>query len=83
MSIGAMLGLGDVPVAGISRQYIKVDLLVDAKEEQELSTHMRNLHTWYMRKTQNKAAKDWFAADVRPEHHYKPYFTMVDISELF
>ena len=48
MSLGQYLGYKDTPVGQIVRQYVQGEPLVSNEELTRLSTHMRNLHEWYM-----------------------------------
>ena len=83
MSLGQYLGYEDTPVGQIVRQYVQGEPLVSNEELARLSTHMRNLHEWYMSQAEKKHHKDWFPVDVRKEHHFKPYSIQVQMTELF
>ena len=83
MSLGQLFGYEEVPMGEIARKYVKGQPLVSREEETQLSTHMRNLHEWYMMETSKKHSKEWFSADVREEHHFKAYLIHIQMNELF
>ena len=83
MTLGQLLGYEDQPMLEIARKYVQGETMVSHEELTRLSTHMRNLHNWYMVHTSKKNAKDWIAVDVRVEHHFKPYMIQVQMTELF
>ena len=83
MSLGELLGYEDAPLAPIARNYVKGQPLVSHDKYKLLSTHMRNLHDWYMMHAEKKLMKEWFSADVRAEHHFKAYSIQIQMNELF
>ena len=83
MTLGQLLGYEYQPMLEIARKYVQGESMVSNEELTRLSTHMRNLHNWYMVHTSKKDAKDWIAVDVRVEHHFKPYIIQVQMTELF
>ena len=83
MTLGQLLGYEDQPMLEIARKYVTGESMVSNEELTRLSTHMRNLHDWYMVHTSKKDAKEWIAVDVRVEHFFKPYSIQVQMTELF
>jgi hypothetical protein len=83
MSLGEYLGYEEEPMGEIARNYVKGQSLVSHEEYTRLSTHMRNLHDWYMMQASKKHSKEWFSADVRAEHHFKAYSIQIQMNELF
>ena len=65
MTLGQLLGYEDQPMLEIAGKHVKGESMVSNEELSRLSTHMRNLHNWYMAHTSKKDAKDWIAVDVR------------------
>ena len=83
MTLGQLLGYEEQPMLEIARKYVKGESMVSNEELTRLSTHMRNLHDWYMVHTSKKDAKEWIAVDVRVEHFFKRYSIQVQMTELF
>ena len=83
LSVAELLGIEEVPMGEIVRQYVKREPLVSREEEASLSTNMRHLHDWYKGHTKKKNMKDYFSADVREEHHFKRYSIHIQLDELF
>ena len=69
MSLGQLLGYEQTRMLEIARQYVKGEPMVSKEELTRLSTHMRNLHDWYLWHTSRKSAKEWIPLDIREEHH--------------
>ena len=83
ISLGQYLGYEETPVGDIARNYVKGQPLVTKDEYTRLSTHMRNLHDWYMLQASKKDPKQWFSAAIRIEHHFKDYSIQIKMDELF
>ena len=83
MSLGQLLGYEYAPMLEMARKYVQGEPMVSNEEMTGLSTHMRNLHTWYLVHTSKKDAKEWFPLDVRVEHFFKRYTIQVQLTELF
>jgi hypothetical protein len=83
MSLGQLLGYESAPMLEMARKYVQGEPMVSNEEMTGLSTHMRNLHTWYLVHTSKKDAKEWIAVDVRVEHFFKRYVIQVQLTELF
>ena len=83
MSLGQLLGYESAPMLEMARKYVQGEPMVSNVELAGLSTHMRNLHTWYLLHTSKKGAKEWFPVDVRVDHFFKPYIIQVQLTELF
>ena len=83
MSLGQLLGYESAPMLEMARKYVQGEPMVSNVELAGLSTHMRNLHTWYLVHTSKKGAKDWFPVNVRVDHFFKPYIIQVQLTELF
>ena len=83
MSLGQLLGYEHAPMLEMARKYVQGEPMVSNEEMTGLSTHMRNLHTWYLVHTSKKDAKEWFPLDVRVEHFFKRYIIQVQLTELF
>jgi len=83
MTLGQLLGYEEGPLLEIARAYVKGESMVSNEELERLSTHMRNLHDWYMVHTSKTHAKEWIPVDVREEHYFKCYNIQVQLTELF
>jgi hypothetical protein len=55
-----MLGIEEAPKGEISWQYVIRGHLVSPKEEARLSTHMRNMLSWYKEHIKKKNMKEYF-----------------------
>ena len=83
MTLRALLGLEEAPVSDVAFKYVLNGPLVEPAEEESLAPQMRNLLRWYKKFIKNKAGKEYIYADVRQEHHIKPYSVPIHMSELF
>jgi hypothetical protein len=72
ISLAQILGIEEAPKGEISRQYVIRGPLVSPEEEASLSTHMRNMLSWYNKEhIKKKNMKEYFSLNVREEHHFK------------
>jgi hypothetical protein len=83
LSLLAMLGIEEAPKGQIVHQYVLWGPLISPEEEAGLSTHMRNLLSWYKVHIKNKDMKHFFTADVGKEHHFKRYLIHIKLDKLF
>lgn len=84
MSLGQLLGYEASPMLQVAWKYVKgKPMLEHSTELEQLSTHMRNLHDWYMTHTSKKDAKEYIAVPVKEEHYFKSYTIHVQLNELF
>lgn len=83
LTLRASLGLEDAPVSEVALQYVPNGPLVEPAQEESLAPQMRNLLRWYKNFIKNNAGKEYIYAQVREEHHFKPYSVQVHMSELF
>jgi hypothetical protein len=83
ISLRQIFGLEEVPTGQISLQYFLRGPLISPEAESDLSTNMRNLLSWYKLHIKKKNMKQYFMADVREEHHFKPYLIHIQLDELF
>ena len=83
LTLRASLGLEDAPVSEVAFKYVMNGPLVEPAQEESLAPQMRNLLRWYKKFIKNKAGKEYIYADVRREHHIKPYYVPIHMSELF
>jgi hypothetical protein len=83
LSLCQMFDMEEVPRGEIALQYVLRGPLIIPEEEARLSTQMQNLLSWYKKHIKKKNKKQYFTADVREEHHFKPYLIHIQLDELF
>jgi hypothetical protein len=83
ISLRQMFGIEEVPRGQVSLQYVLQGPLISPEAESGLSTSMRNLLNWYKLHIKKMNMKKYFSADVREEHHFKPYSIHIQLDKLF
>jgi hypothetical protein len=83
MPLLALLGFEEALVGEIVQQYVMGWPLVKPEKEGGLSTHMRNLNSWYKAHIKKGDFKRFISVDVREEHYFKRYLIHISLDELF
>ena len=76
-----LLGGAELPKAVVARKYVKGEPMVSTERYQDLPTHMRNLHDWYM--TVVKEGRERLVANVAAEYYFYESTIHVEFDEFF
>ena len=83
VTVADLLGSQDdnVPKAVAVRKYVIGQPLVTKEEWDELPTHMRDLHNWYM--SVIHLGRKWLVLEVPYEYYYRKEKIHIEFSELY